>query len=466
MPRKYRLIFLIIFTTFFVAASSAITIYSLGYNIDFEEKTLNNTINIQFHTKPRGADVYHNGKKVITTPDDFPAPDNKTINLQVRKDRFMDENFTVWSEAKKNGIATFDDLFLLPTENRTIEKSEDANIITILSDKYILVQDQEQNTFIQLYGLAGIEGEKEIVTIDGGNTIINNGRWDIVYNNIFWNKDQGLLLYKNDGWKIMNIATKITNEIRTIAKGSDNNIIFLDNDNNLWVFDITSEEPIANFVDSNINGLHYTNIPDSVWIWKSDKIYKFNRNDLGEDMAMINFNDYEHFKHKEIEPILLNNDYHGEVFIAKPVHQGTMFKLKNKLIYVPDYNKTTLQIISQDTAIVTSQGETLYWMDSAKQIFSHNLDLQDRDMLMKLSIEDNFEDIILSYSNSWSRIMIYTNTETLSMWHNKGSVNDTIIKYSLNKWIENAECKVGIYENSQICLRDNSLILYQNKSLF
>lgn len=466
MPSKYRIVFLLIFTVFFVITSCVITIYSLGYEIDFEEKSLKNKVSMSIDTKPGKVQIYSNGV-VVENSEDFSASDNALTSVNIKKDGYLDENYLIWSAPEKNTYINIDNLYLLPKDYREIDSMNEKTTLSILSENYILFKGNDNKYYIQLFNFGGLQGKPELINSNNKEYEISSQRWIEIYENIFWSEEKNLLIYKKDSnWNFFDLS-ELFFKTEEIVVSNDSNLIILDDSKNLWSLDLNNYTQIQDvyFAGSNVDGITGTETPNNIWMWKGTKIYKIPRNDMDSNFIQRNLSDYLYAENgKFYKP---TQEYSRQnKFQVKPAHQGIVIKTYSDLYYLADFNKNAPQNITSDAMVIGVEGDTAFWLSQNKQLFAYNIKLNDNDSFDTIPLEGDFDTLRISFASDWNRIMLYSETDTYSVWYDRFTINEGIVKYSNNHWIENSSCYSSVYEKSQFCITNNKLVLYQNKSIF
>ena len=141
MNPSQRRVFLILFAVFFIILLPFITIFSLGYGIDFDKRSVQNNLTISLETYPRNATARVFNQN-FQTPTELGVPAGKDVKLELSKDGFLTETFGLSSEEKNNSIAKINDLWLLPKNSDRTYSIKQDKIISILDEKFLLVKKE------------------------------------------------------------------------------------------------------------------------------------------------------------------------------------------------------------------------------------------------------------------------------------------------------------------------------------
>lgn len=460
----------LIFAIFFFAISPFLAVYSLGYSLDLDQKKLGNTIDIDINTVPRGANVWNNNYKVLTTPGSLKAKDGQLVSLNINKDDYLSERFDIWSQPNKNTTARIEDVYLLPAKHQIKEEGGDKKFITILS-KNLLLFEKDKEIFVQLYGFSGLQGKPEIVKVstmfDEEYTI---GVWEDLLGDFYWQPETGWLLYKSGGfWNLLDLKqTQLT--IDNVVRINDSSILILDADKKLWLIDLFSkiEDLEMFFLANSINGLSFTKSPDSVWLWRNNSLYSIPKGNI--KLIGSNLESYQYLSHFDLlnsitssKPISPNNT----IFAVKNVHQGLVFKIGQKLYYVADYEKNNPLLITNNSVSFASASNTVFWLDDSFGLYSFNLGINKQQYFGNIDIlGSNLQNTRIFYYGKWERILVYSNDKVISIWFDKDILNESVVNYYFNDWIDDSFCKDAIYEDFQFCIKDNNFISYQNTEIW
>lgn len=461
MHLSYRQTFFTIFAVVYIILLPFLIIFSLGYDLDFKNKTFNNTLSIRIETYPRNA-LVPTQSQTFKTPTDLRTEDGKELTLDVNLDGYQTESFTFKSLPGTNASAKVQSLWLLPqNEDQKIDYSSNR-FISILDDRNLIFSSGD-NYFIQGYGFSGLQGNQEQLIVEKSSRKLNPGRWEILLDDTYWQKDQEFMIFmRNDRWSLLDLKN-YPFKVRSVARVSPSQFLILDSEKNVWV--LNSKDLSYEFVDTGFSGMAFTDSPDMIWLLDDKKIYRLLRssqnflpNDLRTGVYAENIIISE--LASGIKPDKFNN------FVAKSIFLGLIFKIDDRVLYIQDSNKSIWQVIASNVQAVGTNNSTLFWVDSQKSLFSYNLLLKNQVSFGRLDLEsDDVSNYSLSYFVRWKRLLIYTDKEIASTWFDTEIVNESIIRYYPKKWLSDNLCYAKIIDNYQFCIQDESFLIYKNNSI-
>jgi hypothetical protein len=446
-----------IFAVFFVIVAPFLAIFSLGYDVDLNRRALTNTLAINIETVPRNVQLYDNGRQIARGSGEFQAKDNQVIPLEIRSNGYKTEKFGLYAKPGENSTARISNLWLLPDEPVTLEKFENAQPLSILSDNALLYNRNSQ-TYVQLYSFGGLQGGPELV-VKPPDLQIKTGRWDILLEDMFWNREQKLLLFRlNNTWRILDLQT-LPFEVQTVAKLVERSVIILDKNKGLWEFSLDNANLV--FLENNIDGLAFTNSPDSIWLWKASNIYRIERGPLN---GILDLAPSLYSTKSDLGILTLLNDQDN--FQVKSLFQGILVRIGGNAFYIPDYDKLQWQAISNDARVLGTDGNTVFWLDGQRRLFSYNLFLREFQSFGRIDVEGAWQDLAISYYFTWRRILVYSPNQVRAVWYDKEILNRSLVDYQPVDWIAGAACHQEIIDRFEFCLKDNQLIAYRNTNLW
>lgn len=447
-----------IFAVFFIILLPFIVIFSLGYGIDFKKGSVSNNLTVKVQTFPRNSNIFV-GENKFETPAELSIPAGQQTKLRIENENFFTENFEVASKLNENSTARIEGLWLLP---KNPESEFTTNKIINVLDKNYLLLEKDDKYGVANYAFAGIRDE--FIEINNPENIkVQPGSWQPLLQNIFWEQTQNLILYQKNSsqWELLNLKS-FPNNFVSIVGLDKNQLIVLDSEKNLWLLNLSNKT--LTFAENNITGLSFTQSPDMIWLLQSDTIFRLERISL--DPLNINFVNNKFSSSKSILlanqvviPENLNN------FVTKNLFLGLVFKIGNTAIYIPDSNKESYKILTNDLKSIGTSGSTIFWLDKENNIHTYNL-LINQERLINipdLNLESDSE-IVLSYYSNWKRLFVYTKKQVVAVWIDFDINNDSILFYSPFNWIEDQNCLSVINSNYQFCSKENKLFVYKNNS--
>jgi hypothetical protein len=464
MSRKYRILFFSIFALFFVITTPFLVLYSLGYDLDLSQGELSNSTTITIDSRPRTANIYSQDKLLLRNSGELRANENQLVPLTVKQDGFLDENFLIWSGDTQNTTARIGNLWLLPKEPEVIDEATSVKFVSLLS-KDLLVVQSGTDYYVQLYSFGGLQGNRERITsfnsIQNSQLVISDkSEWKSIHPNAYWDEgNEQLLVRRNDQWLLHDTRFFLANPT-SLAYLNNSEMLLLDDKKNLWLWNYLTNN--FRFLESGFEGLSYTNIPNYVWLWNYDKIYRISPNQISEQIQ------FEDFVFSSNEILVKYGEEQTAFFEVRNVYQGIFVQVADKLIYIPDYNKNDWYVVASEVRVADAFDNSIIWIDKLQQLWIFNLQLQSIENIATVPELANYEDdsIKLFYYFLWRRVVIYTPETVQVFWYDKDILNKSVVSYSQNNWIADKECYSELVDRYQFCLDDGRLIAYKNTSIW
>ena len=260
------------------------------------------------------------------------------------------------------------------------------------------------------------------------------------------------MLIRRSGYWLSIDLDKINLKAQSVARVNSSNVVILDTDNNLWVYNFDIGQ--TKFIDTGFVKMKMLSMPSTIWLWKNDTIYRLEPADvLSESIA---WSRYEYLKNYLIE------EQKGQVLDVQNLYQGIVFQVGRYLLYVPDYKKNYWQVISSNAHSLTTANESIFWLDTDKNLWTHNFN---NNLVRNLAQNVELTEKIV-YFDGWKRIMLYYKDQVDSLWYNKDVTNNTIKSFSRQSWITNQNCYPKVIDRVQYCLQNQDLRIYKNNNLF
>jgi hypothetical protein len=476
MQLQQRKNFFMVFAVFFIICTPFMILYSSGFSINNTE--ISSSIAIKTDTIPRQADIFIEDKKTATSPYELSTTDTGNINFSIQKPGFVSENFVIAKENNQNSFADLTNFWLLPQTSTvsSISKEALANNIKSVSNNQIISENQtivEYQTGNKLslgimeFGVAGQVGEVQPISssaVIGGKSIIElelnsptkikllsrDQEYKKIGNDLFFKNN--ILLVRRSGYWLSKDLDKVNLKASSVARINSSSIAVLDADKNLWSYNFESEQ--TRFIDSGFSKMKTLSTPSTIWLWKNDTIYRLEPADVLSENII--WNRYEYLKNRFIE------EQSGQVFDVQNLYQGIVFQTGRYLLYVPDYKKNQWQIISSNANSFTTINESIFWLDTDKNLWTHNYNNNIvRNLAQNVQLTDK-----LAYSDGWKRLMLYYPSTVDSIWYNKDIVNGTIKGFSKLNWITNQNCFPKVMDRVQYCIENQDLKIHKNNNLF
>jgi hypothetical protein len=476
MQLQQRKNFFMVFAVFFIICTPFMILFSSGFSINNTE--ISNNIAIKTDTVPRQADILVNDKKAATSPNELSTSDNGNIDLSIQKAGFVSENFVISKENNQNSFADLTNFWLLPKTSATSSVSTEASTTNIkpifnnqiISENQTIVEYQIGNKLslgIMDFGLAGQVGEVQPISssiVIGGKSIIElelntqtkvkllskDQDYKKIGNDLFLKNN--ILLIRKSGYWLSKDLDKLNLKAQSVARVNSSSVTILDTEKNLWSYNFETEQ--TRFIDTGFSKMKTLSMPSTIWLWKNEIIYRLEPADVLSENII--WNRYEYLKNRIIE------DQNGQIFDVQNLYQGIVFQVGKYLMYVPDFKKNQWQIISSNAYSFATINESIFWLDTDKNLWTHNFN---NNLIRNLAQNVEPTDKI-AYSDGWKRIMLYYPTSVDSIWYNKDIVNNTIKSFSKQSWITNQNCFPKVVDRVQYCLENQDLRIYKNNNLY
>ncbi len=478
---RRRLVFKV-FMILFLCLSPFLTVYSLGYGLDLSERRLNHSVDITLQTVPSGALIKANGLPIITTsviPTRLTAKDGYLINLEIKKNGFLNEKLDLWGKSGANTTARINPLVLLPEDFNVFFKDPEKKLVSLVTENLLLYQQNNQ-LVVQLYSFSGLLGNPETVVFEfiDINKILPSF-WTSLSNNLYWQEATNLLLYKHTNlWYLLDLnKTNIT--VQQIARVNNETILVLDSEGKVWLLDLPNSlnslrQPLRaiSFLVGEIQGLTFTRSPDVIWFLRRNQIFAVPRENVQNLNSVLEYRELDSYEYTSMSIWDWADNFSATKkivrFLASYTHQGLVFQVDQKLYYVPDFARNAPILISPGVFSWFAAGSSLFWLDQDFNLYVHNLNLNIKKFLSQFGLNPSitYSKIRIFYYSKWKRVFIYTPQEVYALWFDKDIFNDTVVAYYPILWINKASCLSGISNDYQFCLLDGQLISYSNTYLW
>ncbi|MCX6730099.1 MAG: PEGA domain-containing protein [Candidatus Portnoybacteria bacterium] len=266
MTRKTRRIIFYLFVMIFIVVVPMIIFYALGYNFDFEKKTIVATGGIYLKSDPSRAEIYINDKLKTTTNKLIKRLSPKIYNVKITK-----ENFHPWEKnliVQPNLVTKANNIILLPVNPKiSLVATESQEYISFVaekkpelyyvlknnlyrtSDKKLLMQNVAnyviyKDGIIYLDNVNGNILELDLTTLKSAQMFdqvfpsLNKGKWTLS------NDNKKLLCQKDKSVEILWLDD-ITNNSIIRKKGDLDKIDFNQTINNVIWYSKTDEHLIV-----------------------------------------------------------------------------------------------------------------------------------------------------------------------------------------------------------------------------
>jgi hypothetical protein len=431
----------------------------LGYEVDVQNQELKNTHTLTVQTLPRGANVSI-GEEDFESNVELRTQDDISFDINIQEDNYLDEKFSFLAPPEQNSSARILNLRLLPSEISLSQEKEGFDYLSLLSQDEILLTNSEGDYFIHSYSIAGLQGQVEPIETEL-NREIEAGWWIQLVDKVFWNQDSGVLLYRDpveNTWKMLDLFV-YPQKFISIVLFSEEEVLLLDEAGGLWVLNIETQD--LDFVDAGYSGLAYTESPDSIWLWRQDRIYRLDRGRLDQSIFQVTKAPFL----SDLD-LLPTQPISYQSFAVKAGFLGVLFKVENDLYYSPDATSGNWHHLSNEVEFFTTHEASVFWLDQNQQLSTYNILLGSYRNFGQIDFnQTELTDIRLSYNSRWTRLFIYSQDQVKSLWVDTEIVNETISRYYPQAWIDNSLCLPEIRDSYQFCIQDNQLVQYQNNTI-
>jgi hypothetical protein len=448
-----RTIFFRLYAIFFILVSPVIIIYSLGYNFDITKGNLQKNLLLSIKTIPRGAEISTNNSRKYTSPVEIRLTTTTPQEFKISYTDFFDENFTVWTGLKQNSSFILDNIVLLPKKSSNIHTLEETEkFLTFLpKNRYLL----SKNNLLYMQGYSPLSISDLVpvgaVGIDKNN--ISKGQWKALDDNTIYNQSQKLLLWLNSDittWQVDLINNTIPDvyEVKSIG---NNKLAVLDSKGNLYIYYPLTKT--VQFVDSGYLGLDTDQETDTLWLMKTNGLYK-----ISFDFFQ---NSDDFFGNLEKPFINIIPEYRDtQILKVKPNFKGFSVFGGSYLWYAQDIDRDKPNLLSKNVKQTSNTKNAVIYLDSNGQVLMYNYLF---DFEKKLAHIDKPDDnTLLYYNQDMQRLFIYSPNLTKSIWINSDNNTQNIIKHSVIDWITDSQCQQYIDARVQVCYKDGILQKYQN----
>lgn len=450
MNSATRQIFFRLYAIFFIVITPFIIIYSLGYDLNWQSRSLSKNLIVNINTIPSGAQVDIENSVQFKTPVELRFSTNSPQQISISKDGFREENIVIWSDLDSNTNLRIDNYSLLPdTFDPIYQLPKQSSFLNFLpKNKYLY--EVNNLLFLQDYDPLGVNNPIPIT-----NQIpfdkFKSGDWEDLGLNYFWNYEEKLILYFDQTtltWNSLDINTVIL-EAHDIARVSNSSFLVLDNQSNLFIWEPADE--IVSFLDSGYNGLESRQFSESIWLIKENNLIRLNKNRV----SYTNILDSED---KFLYSMTTDTIDENIDLKVKNSFRGVSLKMGEDLIYLNDVEPQKVNIISKNIKNFTTTKNSIIYLDKDNNLGLYNFEFNTQKNLAKLSDSDVSK---IHYSEKLNRILLYSNSVE-SVWFDIDEIHSNIIQYPYTEWIDNPNCQIYTEDRYQMCVRDGELIRYSN----
>jgi hypothetical protein len=447
MSPRYRILIFTIFALLFVGITPFLIFYSTGYNYD--QGKVVRTLSISTSTFPSGANVELYNKKIGSTPKEFQATEGQSFTLDINKGGFVTESFSLWSPSDEPATARLTNIWLLPKDADNVDKAENNDtFLGFLPISRMLIKSNDSYV-ITTVNASGVENSREKISSPQGLDI-KEGNWIQLTNTSFWNKTQRLLIDKADNsWRVYDISD-LNIGVEELVSVGDNTYWVLTADKKLWLY--SPKEPLI-FLANEIEGIFSMDVPDTLWVWRADSLYRIDR------YQPNSYLDLNNFVFQNALLLDIKTDGKQSNLQVLPLFQGFAVRFGDEAWYLPDLNAEAVKIAT-NAKVLGSSNELFLWIDDNKVLHSLNYILQRERTYGALDI-DMEKPVEIFYYSDWKRVMVYADNRVYSAWLDKNYANDFVQQYNAVSWVEK-RCMPEVVNRVQYCQDTTSFSAYKN----
>jgi hypothetical protein len=455
-----------------------LVLYSLGYNINFNDRSIENSINIRIETIPFSTNINVNEKLATNiTPTDIRITSNgqENINLNISKEDYQEEKFTISGVDKKNTSVKITSLYLLNKKGNVLDSfnSENKSKISFFGENIIYFDSISQDFKYRPINLNGETSDEEFIKI---NKI--NPKFELLFEeistNIFFDYQNKLLIFNDSNGKFNiidfnnswisknNLEFKLDSLALNSLISYENDIIFTNQNHVLYQFNLESNRLYQ--IDTGVYALSKTKKPEQIWLLDKtgvnevvDRIF-----DSEGNLSLLKLSQIDQvYNEKEI---IQNNCVELEYckFKIDNVLAGSVFQINEKFYYL-ESQKLKLYKINNKTKKFIVAKDMVFIIDSENNIYTFNLFNKQILFLDSLNNTDDINNLL--YIEDWKRLFVFQNKYVSSIWYDNDTINNKIIKYNIQTWSENS-CYNQLFDRILVCKKDdNSIVYYQNNRL-
>lgn len=472
-----RRIYFIIILIIFISLLPVLIIYSLGYNIDFSNRSIENSLNVRLETVPFTSNVLINKKKVSgITPTDLRILGNKNIELEITKDEHISETFYLTGQEGKNTSVKITSLYLLSTKENKLNNFNPTNInySYFVGDSILYNEIGSEKIKIRDINSLSTFSSQEVKQINQIKIDVEPVFKDI-QNNIFFDSGNKLLIWKkSNNWSILDFKSQWINEddktaqnlfefnINSIESINENTVLFTNNNN--YLFQLNLKSLFLSIIDTQTIAVSQTIRPNQLWVFDKigiKRVEKFIFNDKNNltDFELTNEKVLNTLEYKDFAISCIKSSSCN--FKVSNTLAGSMILINNNLFY---YQNNKITKINDDILYVTPQRDVVFYVSKLNVVYSYNTITNKSSYLGELLNDEKILD--LSFIDEWKRLVIFQENNVSSIWFDKNIDNNNIVKYSITNWVEK---KCGIYINdfTLTCKSDgNNFVYFQNNNFF
>lgn len=455
-PRRYN--FFRLFALFFIIITPFLIVFSLGYDFDFGNKELRNSVSVFVDTLPLGSNVLVNNQLIMKSPGDLRIRDGVLSSIMIQRNGYEKESFGVWGSLNKNSSVRLNNMVLLPEEPQLLSSPRDEEVIKFLSSNKILVYSQKSNQYgIRVYSIAGLQNNYTPISSEIAEEIIQSRDIQFFGRDLLWLPEKKYILFsQNNVIQILDLSI-LPFDVSQFVSLSETEAIAVDTSNKSWVISIPSLA--FGYVDSNVQAVApFETNNDSIWVLSNSLLTQYPKNELISNFGSSGIVQYN------LSPIIQDTSAINDLEVYK-IFQGSIIKAGKTLIYVSDFDKQDIQIIARDVESMFAEGNSVFWIDEKSVLWTYNIFLENMVRITQLENTD-LSHTKLSYFGEWRRILILDEDSLKSVWFDKDILNPSIINYYEVDWVSGL-CYHQPLDRSVLCINDDKkLVAYANTNIF
>jgi hypothetical protein len=454
MHTSIRQIYFRFFLVFFLIITPFLVFFTLGYDINFSNNTVSNTLAIQIETIPRNASIIYENAIIGNTPEELVAPNRVPATIKIQSEGYLSETFGLYNENNTNEVVSIKNLTMLPSSPQKIASFSGGKPLFLLRDNLAFV-DSAQGYSIQPYTFSGLQGTN--IPVENLDTIRLTQKKPQLLQTSYWFEDTSALLVRNGRvWKLVSLS-KLPVQIKYIVQSSPDVYQIVDTDERLWSLKLNQLK--LDFVESGVVGIDAALLSNDFWIQlRSGAVYRYT---LETDVARQNNKVLDNFD------ALQEKDSSGvsAAFHVENAFQGLVVQRGKYMWYVPDFNPTQSRVLADNVQYMFVVGQQVLWFDNSDILTAYNIQLDTTQRIGTVTNSDLLYDVNVYYYDAWKRLFIYNGNELITFWFDKDNANTSLKRYYPNI-IQTSDCQEEVVEKHQFCLKENDIVAYKNTRLF
>jgi hypothetical protein len=458
----HRRSFFVVFTVFFVITTPLIIIYSLGFDINYKETQIQNSLSLRIRTSTPDSVISIDKKQVSKNNFDGNITAGSTSEVLIESPNFYNESIVFSTDKNDNSIIDLSGITLLPKTGDFLQKTSDVVQIISTSD---LITKQVGKFYIQQYSPSGYSSTPKLIT---SNPVLSgkiqqytepdpdqiitledkSTPWKKLNSKLFYKNGQ-ILSLTSDIWVISSISV-FDSKIKNVSFVDNQSLLILDEKGSLWLYNYKTN--IATFVDGGYSNFFERENSNQIWLWKNESIFKTEISEIINQRSSLD--KFLQFKY----PKFAQED--TSKFQILNTYQGYILRAGSTLMYIPDSKPNQWEIISTQAKSLTTSSSHAFWIDAGNQLLSYDFN----NNYQKIISEVQDGSITLEYSKESNRLFLYYPKSVVSIWENKDIPNKPIVKRTVQPWVTNQNCYPLLLEKTLYCEQSGNLVSYNFRS--